>query len=110
MELWLDMNLPPSPWIAEEARCVCRHFSELGLQTAPDAEVFRLARAAGAVLVTKDADYARLIRGDEPPPQVVWIRFGNVTNRRFRGLLAPLLPALLESLRAGEKLIEITEG
>lgn len=110
MELWLDMNLPPSPWIAHETRSVCRHVAELGLSTATDAEVFRRARAAGAVLVTKDADYARLIRGVEPPPRVVWIRFGNVTNRRFRGLMAPLLPALLESLQAGEKLIEITEG
>jgi len=110
LELWLDMNLPPSPWLAEATGLPCRHFSELGLQTASDSDVFRRARDAGAVVFTKDADYARLIRGETPPPQVVWIRFGNVTNRRFRELLTPLLPAILESLRSGEALIEITEG
>ncbi len=108
-EVWLDMNLPIAAWLESRMGFPCRHFSQIGLQTASDHEVFRLAREADAVIFTKDADFAHIIRAAGQPPQIVWIRFGNVTSRRFESLLTPLVPHILASLRAGEPLIEITE-
>jgi predicted nuclease of predicted toxin-antitoxin system len=35
------------------------------------------------VVVTKDDDFAKLLGQHGPPPQVVWLRSGNVTNQNF---------------------------
>lgn len=109
-EIWLDMNLPIAPWIGEQTGMPCRHFSEMGLHSAPDREIFQLAYEAKAVVFTKDADYAQLIWQNPAAPQIVWIRFGNITNQRLRQLLMPLLPKIFDALRSGEPLLEITEA
>ena len=64
MTLWLDAQLPPAlaRWISElpwgvDAVAV----RELGLRDASDPEIFRQARAAGAVVMTKDRDFIRLL-------------------------------------------------
>jgi predicted nuclease of predicted toxin-antitoxin system len=45
-----------------------------------------------------------MIPGSDPPPQVLWVRVGNVTNREF---FAATLQRALELLRAGEPLVEM---
>ena len=37
------MNLPLASWLESRMGFPCRHFSQIGLQTASDHEVFRLA-------------------------------------------------------------------
>ncbi len=104
------MNLPATmtPWLSSLCGSPCRHFSNLGFERATDAEVYAAARRASAVVFTKDADFARIARFEGPPPQVVWIRFGNTTNRQLQRLLTPLVPSILSALASGEALVEIT--
>jgi len=111
-EVWIDMNLPTSMsrWMHERTGHDCAHFHELGLGTSTDQHAFERAREPGAVVLTKDADFADLVRAQGAPPQVVRIRFGNTTNRRLHQLLAPLLPTLFRSIENGEELIEVTES
>ena len=60
-------------------------------------------------LVTKDEDFAHLARREATGSAVVWIRLGNTTNKALWAALEPLLPDLIDSLRRGERLIEIAQ-
>jgi predicted nuclease of predicted toxin-antitoxin system len=51
--------------------------------------VWRYAQAQGAVLVTKDEDFAEWVRRGRPGPQVVWLRIGNCAKRERFGRCCP---------------------
>jgi hypothetical protein len=65
---------------------------ELALQRAADLQIFHAARAAGAVVLTKDADFAALSKQLGAPPQIVLVTaairlmptFGRCSLRRSR--------------------------
>ena len=57
---------------------------DLGMLQAKDGDIFK-ARAAGAVVVTKDRDFVALLEAHGSPPQVVWITCGNTSNARLQG-------------------------
>lgn len=40
-------------------------------------------------------------------PAIVWIRIGNTTKRALVQRFEPLLPAIVDALQKGEKLIEV---
>jgi predicted nuclease of predicted toxin-antitoxin system len=85
------------------------HIEELGLHRARDGQIFEAARAAAGpvAVITKDDDFPKLLDQHGPPPQVVWLRCGNVTNRELRRIVLEAWPRALELLAAGEALIEI---
>lgn len=62
----------------------CVPVRELHLQRALDIDIFLAARAAGAVVMTKDADFEVLVGQHGPPPQVVLVTCGNTSNTRLR--------------------------
>jgi predicted nuclease of predicted toxin-antitoxin system len=66
-------------------------------------------RAAGAIIVTKDSDFVRLLEQLGPPPQVVWVTCGNSSNARLRELVSEAWPELRRLLEAGEALVEISD-
>jgi predicted nuclease of predicted toxin-antitoxin system len=79
----------------------------LGLRNAEDEEIFRAAKLAGVVILTKDADFPHLLNRFGPPPQVLWLTSGNTSNERLQQVQLPVLPAALELLAAGEPLAEL---
>ena len=111
LQVWIDAQLPPTlaRWLRAEHGTAAIHLEELGLLHARDAEIFTAARAAdgAVVLVTKDADFCKLLGQHGPPPQVVWLRCGNVTNRELRGIVLAAWPRVATLLAAGEALVEI---
>jgi predicted nuclease of predicted toxin-antitoxin system len=76
---------------------------------AKDPVIFQGARDAGAIVLTKDADFRLLLERFGPPPQVLWVTCGNTSNAYLRGVLAATLPRALQMLSAGEPLVEITD-
>ncbi len=111
MILWLDAHLSPRlvPWVQARFGVQCRSVIDMGLYTAQDSLICSLALEAGAVVVTKDADFARLLRFQGPTPQVLWIRCGNASNSSLRAILETTLPPALQLLERGEALVEIRE-
>jgi predicted nuclease of predicted toxin-antitoxin system len=109
-EIWLDAHLSPSlaAWIAESLDLPARSFERLGLRDAADEEVFCKAREAGAVVMTKDADFPRLLERLGPPPTVIWLTFGNTSSARLRDLLQKKLEIAMNLLDQGEQLVEIS--
>lgn len=84
------------------------NLDSIGLRTALDVEIFQRARHSGHVIMTKDDDFVDIVTRLGPPPQILWITCGNVTNRALRELLARAFPAAQAHLAAGEPVVELT--
>lgn len=78
------------------------------LRDAEDPVIFQAARDAGAVVLTKDADFVTLLARHGPPPQIVWLTCGNTSNHALRELLTTAWPRVAALLTAGEPLVEIS--
>lgn len=111
MIIWTDAQISPAiaPWIASELGLAAIAVRDLGLREAKDPEIFKAAREANAVVVTKDADFAVLLERFGPPPTVIWLRCGNTSNAHLKRLLSRTLPKALELLATGERLVEIAD-
>nr|WP_274517683.1 MULTISPECIES: DUF5615 family PIN-like protein [Microcystis] len=81
---------------------------DLGLRDAEDTEIFQVAKAQRAILMTKDSDFVDLVERLGSPPQIIWLTCGNTSNARLREILSETLPRALELLAAGETLVEIS--
>lgn len=109
MRFPVDAQLPPvmARWL-EEAGHQAEHLEDVGLSNADDGVVWEQALRVGAVIVTKDEDFAdRSIRAGGGPV-IVWLRVGNATNRALRAWLTPRLPGVFEVLGSGHhRLVEV---
>jgi predicted nuclease of predicted toxin-antitoxin system len=104
----VDAQLPPvlAQWLraaGHEAQAV----REVGLRDAEDEAICRYALESGAVVVTKDEDFAKLARGASAAPLVVWLRIGNCSNEQLREWLEPRLPGIVDLIEQGGKVIEV---
>jgi predicted nuclease of predicted toxin-antitoxin system len=57
-----------------------RHVTEVGLDTATDAEIWSYAGEHDFVIVSKDSDFRQLAFLHGPPPKAIWVRLGNATT------------------------------
>jgi predicted nuclease of predicted toxin-antitoxin system len=110
--IWLDEQLSPSlaGWISRRFKVSTTPVRELGLQNASDRAIFFAAREAGAVVLTKDQDFVRMLELHGPPPRIVWITCGNTSNQRMQIILEASPPGALELLEGGEAIVEISDA
>ena len=108
MRFLVDAQLPPAlaRWQAGQGD-TAEHVADLGLAEASDSVVWQTADESGAVIVTKDEDFAvrRVLRGSGPV--IVWVRVGNSTRQALLGTFDVVWPRLVAELQAGEPLIEV---
>ena len=111
MIFWLDAQLSPglARWITERFGVQARAVRDLGLRDAEDEQIFRAARDAEAIVITKDRDFVELVTRLGKPPQILWLTCGNTSNERLRELLESAITDILPLLEAGEPLIELRE-
>ena len=109
MTIWLDAHLPPglAPWLTATFGFTAAAVRDLGLRDALDPPIFDAARSAGAVVMTKDADFPEMVARLGPPPQVLWVRCGNTTNATLRDLMTRELPAAMARLAAGDPVVDL---
>jgi len=112
VNVWLDAHLAPGicAWLASEFELNATPLHELGLHDADDSEIFQAAREAGAVIMSKDADFADLVTRLGPPPSVLWLTCGNTTNAGLREFLGRTLGEALQLLHSGEPLVRLAEA
>ena len=84
------------------------HVSELGMHSASDEDIWRYADANGAIIITKDEDFANRRVLAAAGPVVVWVRLGNARNNALIDWLERGFPFMLEAIERGEALIELT--
>jgi len=111
VRVWLDAQLSPviAVWLSDEFGLEASPIRDHGLVGAKDREIFFAARAEGAAVMTKDADFVRLVRAEGPPPQVVWITCGNTSNASLQHILRHTLADVLKLLTDGEALVEVSD-
>lgn len=108
MRFLVDAQLPPAlaRWLAERGH-TAEHVADLGLATANDRAVWEYAATVGAVILTKDEDFALRRSLVTDGPSVVWVRCGNTNRRELLTWFRFRLPAVLDALSRGEPLVEI---
>jgi len=108
-EVWVDAQLPPAlaGWLRDEHQVDAHHVEELDLRAASDRRIFSAASEAGAVVMTKDSDFVGLVQQRGAPPQVLWLRLGNTSNRDLRRIVLSAWPDAAALLAGGEPLVEI---
>lgn len=83
------------------------HVFELGLLAKPDVQIWRHAERVGAIMLTRDSDFAALRLRAASGPAVVWLRLGNITNAKLERALKSALPEIVAAVAEGELLIEL---
>jgi predicted nuclease of predicted toxin-antitoxin system len=69
--------------------------------------IWEYAARVGAVIVSKDEDFAQRTFFGKGGPPVVWIRLPHTRKRELLLWFEPILPRITEALKLGERLIEI---
>lgn len=108
MRFLVDTNLPRAlaGWIGAKGH-ECEHVLDIALGQAIDRDIWRQAAAVGAVIVSKDEDFADLVRRTQTGPSVLWVRTGNGTTRQLLTFLTPMWSAIEARLAMGERLVEV---
>lgn len=109
---WLDAQLPPqlAPWLTERFGVRAYSASYLGLRDATDEVIFEAARAAAAVIISKDSDFIDKVRRHGPPPKLLWVTVGNVTTLNLKTVFDTLFVEAVALLMAGEDIVEIGQN
>jgi predicted nuclease of predicted toxin-antitoxin system len=109
MRFLVDAQLPPA--LAEALRAEGHdaiHIVDLNLLAATDTAIWDQAAAESAILITKDRDFALLRAARRRGPAIVWIRLGNMGNKALIARVVRSMPKLLQALKRGDLLVEIT--
>ena len=104
----VDAQLPPAlaDWLTKRGHAA-EHVSDVNLNEADDSTIWRYALSHGAVIVTKDEDFAHRHRQGGDSPIIVWLRVGNTSRKALLEWFEPLMPRIETCLDDGERLVEV---
>lgn len=105
----VDNQLPTAlaRWI-EAQGCEAVHVLALDLGQSADTAIWEYAAREGAVIVSKDEDFAQftLVRSD--PVSVVWLRVGNCRTATLLETMNRIWPQIQRELDSGARLVEVS--
>jgi predicted nuclease of predicted toxin-antitoxin system len=107
--IWLDAQLSPrlALWITRNLGAEAWGVRDRDLRDATDERIFAAAREADVVFITKDKDFAEMLKRLGAPPKVIWLRCGNTSEARLKEIFSKHLAEALHLLDSGEILVEI---
>ena len=83
----------------------------LGLESAPDRDVWQAARDQDFVIVTRDADFEELSLVWGQPPTVIWLKTKNQSRAATLKILLDHRATIEEALlHKGQACVEVTAG
>lgn len=108
MRFVVDAQLPPAlaRWLTSQGHRA-EHVVDVELAGATDRTIWDYALDQGAVILTKDEDFALRRTLEVAGPAVVWIRLGNTRKGELLRWFEALLPEILKALERGEVLVEV---
>ena len=108
MRFLVDAQLPPAlaRWLSSAGHHA-EHVADIGLAGARDSEIGTYALSAGAVIVSKDEDFALRKVLYRNGPSIVWIRLPNSRRSELLTWFAHALPKIVEAFERGESFIEL---
>jgi predicted nuclease of predicted toxin-antitoxin system len=104
----VDNQLPVelAEWLRQQGH-EAEHVLEVQLAQAKDNPIWQHALTHGAVIVSKDEDFAEWVRRGRPGPAVIWLRLGNSTRRELLTWISTRWPRVLIRLQEGARLVEV---
>ena len=104
----VDNQLPAAlgRWI-ETQGCQAQHVYALNLARSPDETIWARAAATGAVIVSKDDDFAQMTLVRPEPVAVDWIRIGNCRTTEVLRKMQQVWPDVTRELDSGARLVEV---
>ena len=107
--IWLDAQLPPSlaQWITDNFSEPCLAVRDVGLRDAADFDIFKQAKIANVIVMTKDKDFVDLLYVHHAPPKIIWLTCGNTSKQKLKEFMTLHLRQALRILGAGNDLVEI---
>lgn len=107
--IWLDAQLSPilALSITHNLEVEAWGIRDRDLRDATDERIFAAAREANVVFITKDKDFAEMLKRLGAPPKVIWLRYGNTSEARLKEIFSKHLADALGLLDSGESLVEI---
>jgi len=108
MRFLIDAQLPTAlaRWLAARGH-EADHVADRQMASASDSAIWDLAVQTGAVIITKDEDFAQRKALIDTGPAVIWIRLPNTRRRELLAWFETVLPDVLLALERGETLIEL---
>ena len=108
MKFLIDSQLPGflADWIRERGHDA-DHVRGFALQRGDDNTIWSLALKRGAVVVTKDRDFAEWAASREPAPPILWIRIGNAANDSLTRRLQAVWSQIVADLISGARVVEV---
>ena len=80
---------------------------DLGLRDSSDRAIFEAARIANAILISKDSDFVELVLKHGPPPKLIWVTCGNVSNAYLQTLCKSKLREATMLLDGTDDIVEL---
>jgi predicted nuclease of predicted toxin-antitoxin system len=104
----IDAQLPPAlaGWLRKVGH-EASHVEDDGLRDAEDGAIWAHALKTGAIIVTKNEDFAARSIRTESAPMIVWLRVGNTTNPVLRLWLEARLVGIVQLAGQQHRLIEV---
>lgn len=104
----IDNQLPAAlaRWI-ESRGCQAEHVLTLQLAQSRDDLIWERAARDGAVIVSKDEDFADLTLVRPESVAVVWLRIGNCRTPDLLSAMERAWPDIVQQLESGARLIEV---
>ena len=108
MHFVIDAQLPPAlaRWISSQGY-VAEHVLDLAMARTSDRGIWDYALACGAVIVTKDQDFASRRASEAIGPLVVWLRCGKTRRQELLAWFERSFSAIVAGLERGETLVEV---
>lgn len=108
MRFLIDVQLPPAlARLLIDRGHDAEHVNDVGLGNSPDRDLWNYALEHGAVIVTKDEDFANMTALGGEAPAVVWVRVGNTRRAPLLAWFEPLIDEVVSLVEAGNRLIEL---
>jgi predicted nuclease of predicted toxin-antitoxin system len=107
-KILVDNQLPAAlaRWLQEKG-FAAEHVFAAQLAQAPDAAIWEYAAREGAVIISKDEDFAQMTLVRPEPVAVIWLRVGNCRTTHLLAVLERAWPSIDQQLAAGARLIEV---
>jgi predicted nuclease of predicted toxin-antitoxin system len=110
MKILIDAQLSPSlaAWINRTFDDIHADSAwSLGLSDKSDYQIYTHAKQNRYVILSKDADFLRLLEELGSPPKLIWVTCGNTSNAAMREILSQTLIQVVELMASGENVVEI---
>lgn len=108
MKFIVDQQLPPAlaKWLIGKGH-EASHVFYVGLGEADDRDIWDLAVANAAAVLSKDSDFADRRAAAASGPQVIWLRIGNSTAPELFAWLDKSWSRIESALKNGHAVIEV---